>query len=114
MSKRYLVIVTRPPGVGALAREAIDLLLVAGAFDLEPAVLFADCGVCNLAAQPEGEDADRPIEALPAYGITRIYADADSLRRQRLARESLLLAPTIVEADEIGRLIADCDIVLTA
>ena len=116
MSKRYLVIVTRAPGVGALAREAIDLLLVAGAFDLDPAVLFTDRGVRHLAAPPArgGTGAAQPVEALPTYGITKIYVDAESLRRQRLARESLLLAPTIVEGDEIGRLIADCDIVLTA
>jgi tRNA 2-thiouridine synthesizing protein C len=116
MSKRYLFVVSRTPAVGALAREAIDLLLVAGAFDLAPAVLFIDGGVQHLSARPTHGDSDqtRPVEALTAYGIERIYVDAESLRRRQLARDALLLAPTLVEADEIRRLIAESDVVVTA
>ena len=113
MSKRYLVIVNRAPGVGSIAREAIDLLLVAGAFDLEPAVLFVDDGVRHLSSSREGTAA-RPIDALETYGITRIYADAVSLRRARLDDASLAPTPVVVDGPAIARLIGDSDVVLTA
>ena len=113
MSKRYLVIVNRAPGVGSIAREAVDLLLVAGAFDLEPAVLFVGQGVEHLAAPHESSTA-RPIDALATYGITRIYADAASLRRARLDDASLAPAPVVVDGPATARLIGDSDVVLTA
>jgi sulfur relay (sulfurtransferase) DsrF/TusC family protein len=113
MSKRYLVIVNRAPGVGTIAREAIDLLLVAGAFDLEPAVLFVDLGVQHFAS-PRGGADPRPIDALETYGITRLYADAESLRRARLTAASLEPAPVVVDGAAIARLIGDADVVLTA
>jgi len=115
MSARYLIIVNREPGVGTLAREAIDLLLVAGAFDLEPAVLFMGRGVLHLSRPAgRGDGEPRPLDALATYGITRLYADAESLRRERLDKAPLEPPATVVEGDAIGRLIAQSDVVLSA
>jgi len=115
MSTRYLIIVNREPGVGALAREAIDLLLVAGAFDLDPAVLFMGRGVLHLTrSRAHGDGEPRPLDALGTYGITRLYADASSLRHAHLDHAPLDPAATVVEGDAIGRLIAQSDVVLSA
>jgi len=112
MNRRYLVLVERPPAVGTLAREALDLLLVAGAFDLAPAVLFLGRGVHQLAASHDSAPP-RPLEALATYGITRIYVDAQSLRREGLALDALAPRPIAVDGAAIARLIAESDVVLT-
>jgi tRNA 2-thiouridine synthesizing protein C len=114
-----LVIVSGLPRVGAVANEDLDLLLVAAAFDLDPAVLFTADGVHHLvrAADPPGlgrRDVGRAYEALPTYDVGRVFVDSDALARAGLDAEQLSLGAAPLDSDGVRALIAAHDVVFTA
>jgi tRNA 2-thiouridine synthesizing protein C len=119
VNKRCLFIVQALPRVGAIANEALDLLLVAAAFELEPTVLFRGDGVYQLvaAAHPDTlgiRDVARAYSALPTYEVERIFVDRTALEAAGVDRAELSLPAVPVDGDEIRHLIASHDLVFCA
>jgi tRNA 2-thiouridine synthesizing protein C len=118
MTKRILFLIRGLPRTGALANEALDLLLVAAAFDLRPSVLFMGEAVFQLL--PPGDagldgvrDVARAWSALPAYDVDRIYAAAESVARFGLDTARFTVPVQCIDADAISALIATHDVVLS-
>ena len=89
MSKSLLVISRQTPWSGPGAREALDLVLAGGAFDLPIGLLFLDDGVLQLATGQDAralqqKDLSANLQALSLFGINEVFACSQSLSEHGL------------------------------
>jgi len=115
MAKSLLVISRQAPWSGPSAREALDIVLAGGAFDLPIGLLFLDDGVFQLAPQQDAKavqqkDLSANLQALGLFGIDDVFACRHSLAERGLA--SPASAQTLDSAD-ICKLIDRYDQVMT-
>ncbi|ROM33361.1 sulfurtransferase TusC [Pseudomonas poae] len=115
MSKSLLVISRQAPWAGPSAREALDIVLAGGAFDLPIGLLFMDDGVFQLAPHQDAravqqKDLSANLQALGLFGIDEVFACRHSLAERGLT------APVSAEAlgnEELSKLIDRYDQVIT-
>ncbi|WLH66527.1 sulfurtransferase complex subunit TusC [Pseudomonas sp. FP2309] len=89
MSKSLLVISRQAPWSGPCAREALDIVLAGGAFDLPIGLLFMDDGVFQLAAHQDAravqqKDLSANLQALELFGVDDVFACHHSLAERGL------------------------------
>jgi tRNA 2-thiouridine synthesizing protein C len=116
--RRLLFLMRRPPHGTRHAREALDAILAASAFEVPSSVLFDGDGVFLLLA---GQDASgigeknlaSSLEALPMFDVEDLYVHGPSLRSRGLGVEDLILP--VREVDDAGtrKLIGAADRVLS-
>ncbi|MGH8447836.1 sulfurtransferase complex subunit TusC [Pseudomonas sp.] len=115
MSKSLLVISRSAPWSGPSAREALDIVLAGGAFDLPIGLLFMDDGVFQLAPHQDAKavqqkDLSANLQALGLFGIDDVFACRHSLAERGLT------SPDSAEAldnEDISKLIDRYDQVIT-
>ncbi|KRP61310.1 sulfurtransferase complex subunit TusC [Pseudomonas trivialis] len=115
MSKSLLVISRQAPWSGPSAREALDIVLAGGAFDLPIGLLFMDDGVFQLASDQNAKavqqkDLSANLQALELFGIDDVFACNHSLEVRGLN------APPSAQglhSDAIAQLIDRYDQVIT-
>src|SRR3990167_2081879 len=118
MSKSLLIISRQPPWSGPTAREALDIALAGGAFDLPIGMLFLDDGVFQLstAQQPatlQQKDLGANLQALPMFGVEALYTSTRSLQERGLERQKLNLAVELLDDAGLTALVARYDQVIT-
>lgn len=118
MARSMLVISRQAPWSGPAAREALDVVLAGGAFELPLAMLFLDDGVLQLLAaqQPaavEQKDLTANLQALPIFGVEQLYACAHSLQVRGLEQAPLGLPVQRLDAPSIRALLNRFDQVIT-
>ncbi|HBX53986.1 sulfurtransferase complex subunit TusC [Pseudomonas sp. UBA2684] len=118
MSQSLLIVSRQAPWSGPGAREALDIVLAGGAFDLPIGLLFLDDGVFQLSAaqQPSAlqqKDLSANLQALPLFGVEALYASARSLLERGLAAEPLTLAVEVLDDAALTGLIERYDQVIT-
>ena len=118
MAKSLLIICRQAPWSGPCAREALDIALAGGAFDLPIAMLFLDDGVFQLQAAQQAtavqqKDLTANLQALPLFGVESLYASARSLDERGLS--NLPLSPATEPLDDVALtiLVAQYDQVIT-
>lgn len=118
-AKKSLLIISRqPPWAGPSAREALDIVLAGGAFDLPIGLLFLDDGVFQLlpaqhAAAVQQKDLSANLQALPLFGVDALYAAQSSLDERGLGAAPLGLAVECLEDAALSALIDRYDQVIT-
>ena len=118
MSKSMLVISRQAPWAGPAAREALDIALAGGAFDLPLAMLFLDDGVFQLVAgqQPgalQQKDLAANLQALPLFGVEELYVSARSLSERGLGEAQLALPAQTLDDAALTLLLDRFDHVVT-
>ena len=118
MSRSLLIISRQSPWSGPSAREALDIALAGGAFDLPVGVLFLDDGVLQLssAQQPSAlqqKDLSANLKALPMFGVEALYVSARSLKERGLLEQPLALAAERLDDTQLRALIDRYDQVMT-
>ncbi|KAB0549741.1 sulfurtransferase complex subunit TusC [Pseudomonas argentinensis] len=116
MSQSLLIISRQAPWSGPGAREALDIALAGGAFELPVGMLFLDDGVLQLAVgqTPEAvqqKDLTANLQALPMFGVEALYACAQSLALRGLRETSLDVER--LDSDGLRALIDRYDQVIT-
>lgn len=106
MAKSLLIISRQAPWAGPSAREALDIVLAGGAFDLPIGLLFLDDGVFQLAAKQDAKalqqkDLSANLQALPMFGVDELFVCADSATERGLDPANLSLdeAQVLAAAD---------------
>ena len=117
MAKSLLIISRQSPWSGPGAREALDIVLAGGAFDLPIGLLFLDDGVLQLAAGQNAravqqKDLSANLQALPMFGVEELFYCADSASARGLGEFSLDEAAPLA-AEQITALIDRYDPVIT-
>jgi tRNA 2-thiouridine synthesizing protein C len=119
MAKSLLIISRQSPWSGPGAREALDIVLAGGAFDLPIGVLFLDDGVFQLATRQDAKalqqkDLSANLQALPMFGVEQLFVCADSTAQRGLDPGALALEEAqVLAANEITALIDRYDQVIT-
>jgi tRNA 2-thiouridine synthesizing protein C len=117
MAKSLLIISRQSPWSGPGAREALDIVLAGGAFDLPIGLLFLDDGVLQLAAGQNArtvqqKDLSANLQALPMFGVEALFYCTDSAVMRGLHDVSLDEAQAL-DAEQITALIDRYDQVMT-
>ncbi|MBC3272673.1 sulfurtransferase complex subunit TusC [Pseudomonas sp. SWRI81] len=117
MAKSLLIISRQSPWSGPGAREALDIVLAGGAFDLPIGVLFLDDGVLQLAAGQNAKalqqkDLSANLQALPMFGVEELFYCAESGNARGLGKRSLDEAQPLT-TEQITALIDRYDQVIT-
>jgi tRNA 2-thiouridine synthesizing protein C len=118
MSKSLLIISRQAPWAGPGAREALDIALAGGAFDLPIGMLFLDDGVFQLSSgqQPgdlQQRDLGANLQALPMFGVEALFVARRSLQERGLLEQSLSLDVESLDDLELSALINRYDQVIT-
>lgn len=118
MTRSLLIISRQAPWSGPSAREALDIVLAGGAFELPLGMLFLDDGVFQLAAAQqaasvEQKDLTANLQALPLFGIDALFAAQRSLSERNLAESALALPVEILDDAGLRTLINRYDHVIT-
>ncbi len=118
MACSLLIISRQAPWSGPSAREALDIVLAGGAFELPLGMLFLDDGVFQLAAAQqaasvEQKDLTANLQALPLFGIDALFAARRSLSERNLAESALALPVEILDDAGLHTLINRYDHVIT-
>jgi tRNA 2-thiouridine synthesizing protein C len=118
MSKSLLIISRQAPWSGPGAREALDVALAGGAFDLPIGMLFLDDGVFQLssAQQPanlQQKDLSANLQALPMFGVEALYVSQRSLAERGLQDQPSSLAVESLDDAALSALIDRYDQVIT-
>ena len=119
MPRSLLIISRQSPWSGPSAREALDVVLAGGAFDLPIGLLFLDDGVFQLAAGQNAKalqqkDLSANLQALPMFGVDDLFVCGDSAAERGLDPKVLSLeAAQVLSAGEITALIDRYDQVIT-
>lgn len=118
MAKSMLLICRQSPWGGSAAREALDIALAGGAFDLPLALLFLDDGVFQLASAQQAaavqqKDLSANLRALSMFGVDQLYVDQHSLDARGLAGQPLALPAKPVAGDELRALLDRFDLLVT-
>lgn len=116
--KSLLIISRQAPWSGPSAREALDIALAGGAFDLPLGMLFMDDGVFQLAAaqQPASlqlKDLAANLQALPMFGVEELFVCAHSVAERGLDPASLSLPVEVLDDAALAALIGRYDQVVT-
>lgn len=119
MSKSLLIISRQSPWSGPSAREALDIALAGGAFDLPLGMLFLDDGVLQLlpdqsASHLQQKDLTANLQALSMFGVDDLFACHTSLAERGMSPTDVNIEPLQVLRDhEIAALIGRYDQVIT-
>lgn len=118
MAKSMLIISRQAPWSGPGPREALDIALAGGAFDLPLAMLFLDDGALQLlpAQQPaalQQKNLSANLQALPLFGVDEVFVCASSLTERGLAGAPLALEAQVLDDAGIKALIDRFDLVVT-
>ena len=118
MAQSLLLISRQAPWSGLGAREALDIALAGGAFDLPLALLFLDDGVFQLRndQQPallQQKNLAANLQALPLFGVEELYACQRSLDERGLAADQLGLPVSALDDESLRNLLGRFDQVMT-
>ncbi len=96
MAKSLLLISRQAPWSGPGAREALDIVLAGGAFDLPIGLLFLDDGVLQLAPRQQAsllrqKDLSANLQALSLFGVDELFACSASIAARGLDPKALSL-----------------------
>lgn len=100
------------------AREGIEALLAALAFDQNPKALFMGDGVyqllknqCN--TRHAGKNHEKLISSLEIYGLNEIHVESAALNSRNLNQDSLAGRTTLATPKDIATLLSNTNHVLS-
>jgi tRNA 2-thiouridine synthesizing protein C len=96
MSKKLLFISRHAPYGNSLAREALDAVLAASAYDQRLSLLFMDDGVFQLLPNQLPSHISQKsfaamLQALSLYDVDELYVHAESLSKRGIEVHELIL-----------------------
>lgn len=117
--KKILFVSRQAPYGNSTAREALDALLAASAYDQDLSILFMDDGVFQLLAEQNStliqqKNLGASLQALELYGIENTYIHRESLQKRGLDIGDLTLKNLqIMDSDQIKQLMSQQDQILS-
>ncbi|GGY70499.1 protein TusC [Cellvibrio zantedeschiae] len=118
-SKKLLFISRHAPYGSSLAKDALDAILAASAYEQQLGLLFMDDGVFQLLANQNTEQIGQKnfsaiLPVLPLYEINSIYVHYESLiKRQITINELVLDSVQIIDSKAVCSLLAQQDQLLS-
>jgi len=116
--KSCLIINRTAPYGSSHARDALDVALTSGVFEMPLTLLFSGDGVWQLRKEQQPDTIEQKSFAanlcvLPMYDIDRILVCSDAMAQRGLSLDELVLPAESVDAERIRTEIQQHDLVLT-
>lgn len=114
LTKRCLFVIRTPPLGGNRARETLDQILAAAAFDQDVCLLFLDDGVYQLLGHQNpsmlGLEPVAPLlTALPLYDVNELWVERESLHERGLAEADLVVPVRGITRIDVAELLTRQD-----
>ena len=118
MARSMLIISRQSPWSGPGSREALDIVLAGGAFELPLGLLFLDDGVFQLVPGQQArclqqKDLGANLQALSLFGVEALYVASRSLAERGLEGQPLSLPVEPLDDAGLRALINRYDHVIT-
>ena len=117
--KKFMFINRKPPHGTVYALEVLEMVLISAAFDQDVHLAFIDDGVYQIKkgqtpAEIGCKNFSSTYRALEGYDIEKLYVEAEGMAERGLTEDDLLVPVEVVSRAEMGRLMAEMDVILTA
>ncbi|RYY75757.1 MAG: sulfurtransferase complex subunit TusC [Gammaproteobacteria bacterium] len=118
-SKKLLFVSRHAPYGSSLAKEALDAILAASAYDQQLSLLFMEDGVFQLLKNQSANEIGQKsfaaiLPALPLYGINAIYVHRESLEKRQITINELVIdGVQLIDSSAISSLLAQQDQLLS-
>lgn len=113
MARKVLFLIHHAPQAGVAARERLDQVLMALAFDLEVRVVFVGDGVLQLLKEqdtPGERNFAVGYRSLELYGVAGVHVESESLTERGLGTSDLLLEVEPLARSSVQALLAEQDL----
>jgi tRNA 2-thiouridine synthesizing protein C len=117
--KRFMIVNRRAPHGTVYALEVLEMVLISAMFDQDVHLAFLDDGVWQLRRDQapgalEMKAFSKTYRALEGYGVEKIYVERESMVERGLSEEELVIPVEVIGRAEMGQLMEDMDVLLTA
>ncbi|MCW9053913.1 MAG: sulfurtransferase complex subunit TusC [Motiliproteus sp.] len=117
-AKNILAVMRTGPYGNQTAKEALDAVLTAAAFELPLSLLFMDDGVFQLLPQQDtqgigAKDLSATLPVLPMYDVERFYVEQSSLESRGINSAELILPVEVLDSEQVKVLFAESASILS-
>lgn len=116
-AKSSITFISRSAPYGSnRANMCLDMALASAVFEQDVSYVFLDDGVYQLLKGQDGsaiqsKTLGNALEALALYGIEKVYADQQSLKKRGIDAAELLAGMLIIDSATVSKLIESSDTV---
>ena len=116
--KKFMFVNRKAPYGTIYALESLEVVLITATFDQDVSLVFIDDGVYELVKgqQTKGigvKNFSPSYRALEGYDVEKLYVDSASLTRRGLTEADLLVPVELLDAQQMGELMAEQDVILS-
>lgn len=116
--KKFMFVNRKAPYGTIYALESLEVVLITATFDQDVSLVFIDDGVYELVKGQQTKDIgiknfSPSYRALEGYDVEKLYVDADSLAQRGLSTKDLLVPVEVLDAQQMGQLMAQQDVILS-
>ena len=116
--KKFMFVNRKAPYGTVYALEGLEVVLISAAFDQDVSMVFMDDGVYELIKGQHTKSIDvknfsPTYRALEGYDIEKLYVEKESLEQRGLTEADLLVDVQVVGSDEMAKMMAEQDIVIS-
>ena len=116
--KKFLFVNRKAPYGTIYALESLEVVLITATFDQDVSLVFIDDGVYELVKgqQTKGigiKNFSPSYRALDGYDVEKLYVDQASLDERGLSESDLLVPVEVLDAQQMGELMAQQDVILS-
>ena len=116
--KKFMFVNRTAPYGTVYALESLEVVLISAAFDQDVSLVFVEDGVWQLkkGQQTKGIETKNfspTYRALEGYDVEKLYVERESLAARGLAEEDLIVDVIALSSAELGKLMAEQDVVLS-
>lgn len=116
--KKFMFVNRKAPYGTIYALESLEVVLISAAFDQDVSLAFLDDGVYQIVKgqQTKGIETKNfspTYRALEGYDIEKLYVERESLEARGIGEEDLLVDVHVVGRDEMSKLMAEQDVLVS-
>lgn len=116
--KKFMFVNRKAPYGTIYALESLEVVLITATFDQDVSLVFIDDGVYELVKgqQTKGigvKNFSPSYRALEGYDVEKLYVDSASLTQRGLTETDLLVPVELLDAQQMGELMAEQDVILS-
>jgi len=116
--KKFMYMNRKAPYGTIYALESLEVVLIGAAFDQDVSLVFADDGVYEIVKNQSTDEIGMKnfsptYRALEAYDVEKLYVLDTSLEERGLTEDDLLVDVEVVDAERLGELMEEQDVILS-
>ena len=112
IAKKFMFVNRTAPYGTAYALESLEVVLITAAFDQDVSLVFVEDGVWQLKKGQQTKGIETKNFS-PTYRALEGYDELASLEARGLTEADLIVDVTVLDAGDLGKLMAEQDVVLS-